>query len=254
VPHPSNTITNVNVPAPAQIQPAPPPHYFYTGRSTTPLTYHDPPPDYETLTNSCSCTTQLTTIADDYGVGSMASGVGGHQQPDLHGIYDHNGGGICSLDHNEALTASYLYPELYNVTSSRPRRHQRPASSVSSTLSSSTITASSQTTAVQRSTPQNYLTMKKWIVVALILLLLMTLSLLIGISMQHFQLLRKFLDTKAELENNKENNNHNLYRFSSSTTTTTEDSHIFQQELENTTDKYKLRLESANFDDNKIPK
>ena len=37
------------------------------GRSTTPLTYHDPPPDYETLTNSCSCTTQLTTIADDYG-------------------------------------------------------------------------------------------------------------------------------------------------------------------------------------------
>ena len=106
----------------------------------------------------------------------------------------------------------------------------------------------------QRTTPQNYLTMKKWIVVALILLLLMTLSLLIGISMQHFQLLRKFLDTKAELENNKENNNHNLYRFSSSTTTTTEDSHIFQQELENTTDKYKLRLESANFDDNKIPK
>ena len=96
--------------------------------------------------------------------------------------------------------------------------------------------------------------MKKWIVVALILLLLMTLSLLIGISMQHFQLLRKFLDTKAELENNKENNNHNLYRFSSSTTITTEDSHIFQQELENTTDKYKLRLESANFDDNKIPK
>ena len=103
----------------------------------------------------------------------------------------------------------------------------------------------------QRSTPQNYLTMKKWIVVALILLLLMTLSLLIGISMQHFQLLRKFLDTKAELENN----NNNLYRFSSSTTTTTtEESHIFQQELENTTDKYKLRLESANFDDNKIPK
>ena len=90
--------------------------------------------------------------------------------------------------------------------------------------------------------------------VALILLLLMTLSLLIGISMQHFQLLRKFLDTKAELENNKESNNNNLYRFSSSTTTTTEESHIFQQELENTTDKYKLRLESANFDDNKIPK
>ena len=106
----------------------------------------------------------------------------------------------------------------------------------------------------QRTTPQNYLTMKKWIVVALILLLLMTLSLLIGISMQHFQLLRKFLDTKAELENNKESNNNNLYRFSSSTTTTTEESHIFQQELENTTDKYKLRLESANFDDNKIPK
>ena len=92
--------------------------------------------------------------------------------------------------------------------------------------------------------------MKKWIVVALILLLLMTLSLLIGISMQHFQLLRKFLDTKAELENNKENTN--LHRFS--TTQATTNDNIFQQTLEITTDKYKLRLESANFDDNKIPK
>ena len=72
VPHPSNTITNV--PAHSQIQPAPPPHYFYTGRSTTPLAYHDPPPDYETLTNSCSCTTQLTTIADDYGKYKFHSG------------------------------------------------------------------------------------------------------------------------------------------------------------------------------------
>ena len=33
VPHPSNTLTNVH-PAPAQIQPAPPPHYFYTGQYT----------------------------------------------------------------------------------------------------------------------------------------------------------------------------------------------------------------------------
>ena len=74
----------------------------------------------------------------------------------------------------------------------------------------------------------------------------MTLSLLIGISMQHFQLLRKFLDTKAELENNKEN----VHRFS----TTTEDSNIMQELETSTTDKYKLRLESANFDDNKIPK
>ena len=63
--------------------------------------------------------------------------------------------------------------------------------------------------------------------------------------MQHFQLLRKFLDTKAELENNKEN----LHRFS-----TTEDSNIMQELETSTTDKYKLRLESANFDDNKIPK
>ena len=74
---------------------------------------------------------------------STASATTPGQHP-LHGIYD-NGG--CSLDHNEALTASYLYPELYNVTSSRPRRHQRPPSSVS-TVSSSTITASSQSTVV----------------------------------------------------------------------------------------------------------
>ena len=45
----------------------------------------------------------------------VGAGTSGHP---LHGIYD-NGG--CSLDQNEALTASYLYPELYNVTSSRPR-------------------------------------------------------------------------------------------------------------------------------------
>ena len=74
---------------------------------------------------------------------AVASATTPGQHP-LHGIYD-NGG--CSLDHNEALTASYLYPELYNVTSSRPRRHQRPPSSVS-TVSSSTITASSQSTVV----------------------------------------------------------------------------------------------------------
>ena len=60
VPHPSSTN------APPLQPPPPPPHYFYTGRSATP-SYHDPPPDYETLTPSCSCTTQLTSVADDYG-------------------------------------------------------------------------------------------------------------------------------------------------------------------------------------------
>ena len=60
VPHPSASTTN------SSNLPPPPPHYFYTGRSATP-SYHDPPPDYETLTHSCSCSTQLTSVADDYG-------------------------------------------------------------------------------------------------------------------------------------------------------------------------------------------
>ena len=72
----------------------------------------------------------------------------------------------------------------------------------------------------------------------LILLLIMTLSLLIGISLQHFQLLRKFLDTKAELE--KEN----IYKFSTTTTL----------QPETTTDKYRIRMDAANFDENTIPK
>ena len=72
----------------------------------------------------------------------------------------------------------------------------------------------------------------------LILLLIMTLSLLIGISLQHFQLLRKFLDTKAELE--KEN----IYKFSTPTTL----------QPETTTDKYRIRMDAANFDENTIPK
>ena len=56
---------------------------------------------------SCSCMTQLTTVADDYGAGNN-----GHP---LHGIYDNgiSGGGIGlnssaayggGLDRNEALT------------------------------------------------------------------------------------------------------------------------------------------------------
>ena len=60
VPHPSASTSN------SSNLPPPPPHYFYTGRSATP-SYHDPPPDYETLTHSCSCSTQLTSVADDYG-------------------------------------------------------------------------------------------------------------------------------------------------------------------------------------------
>lgn len=79
VPHPSaSSSSNSNV---SNFQaPAPPPHYFCTARTTTP-SYHDPPPDYETighinhgatfettgLTPSCSCSTQLTSVADDYG-------------------------------------------------------------------------------------------------------------------------------------------------------------------------------------------
>ena len=43
------------------------------------------------------------------------------------------------------------------------------------------------------SSPPEYLTIKRWVMVVLLLLLLTTFSLLLGISMQHFQLLKKFV-------------------------------------------------------------
>ena len=75
VPHPSATTQSSNFQPP----PAPPPGYF--GLRTGTPSYHDPPPDYDTighinhgahfettgLTPSCSCSTQLTSVADDYG-------------------------------------------------------------------------------------------------------------------------------------------------------------------------------------------
>ena len=79
VPHPSATTSSSNN---SNFQaPAPPPHYFCTAQRTTTPSYHDPPPDYETighinhgatfettgLSQSCSCSTQLTSVADDYG-------------------------------------------------------------------------------------------------------------------------------------------------------------------------------------------
>jgi hypothetical protein len=105
----------------------------------------------------------------------------------LQGIYD-NG---CGMDHNEAVTASYLYPELFNVTSRSPNDLRRVRSqSVSSSVSSS---ASFQPRSEEEA---EHLTIKRWVLVVLILCLIMTFSLLVGISLQHFELLRKFLDTK----------------------------------------------------------
>ena len=81
VPHPPTTAAASNFQPPPQ----PPPNYFCTNnhRASTPA-YNDPPPDYEAvnphqsyinhgasfessgrLTPSCSCMTQLTSIADD---------------------------------------------------------------------------------------------------------------------------------------------------------------------------------------------
>ena len=124
----------------------------------------------------------------------------------LHGIYD-NGSGLSGLDRNEALTASYLYPELLNVTSTRTRtsfssnhqRRLRPQSSISSTSSTtiSTIQQQRRSSSIF-SNQRQYLTVKKWVIVVLVLMLLMTISLLVGITLQHFQLLRKFLHTQKK--------------------------------------------------------
>ena len=125
----------------------------------------------------------------------------------LHGIYD-NGSGLSGLDRNEALTASYLYPELLNVTSTRTRtsfssNHQqrrllRPQSSISSTSSTTISTIQQQRSSSIFSNQRQYLTVKKWVIVVLVLMLLMTISLLVGITLQHFQLLRKFLHTQKK--------------------------------------------------------
>ena len=123
----------------------------------------------------------------------------------LHGIYD-NGSGLSGLDRNEALTASYLYPELLNVTSTRTRtsfssnhqRRLRPQSSISSTSSTTISTIQQQRSSSIFSNQRQYLTVKKWVIVVLVLMLLMTISLLVGITLQHFQLLRKFLHTQKK--------------------------------------------------------
>lgn len=131
---------------------------------------------------------------------------GGHP---LQGIYDNSGIGGCGLDHNEALAASYLYPELFATVTSRPlqqnhrsrnNQRRRPQSSVS-TISTVSVSTVAETMAMAEDQRMQYLTIKRWVLVVLILMLLMTISLLVGISLQHFQLLRKFLDTKAEYEN-----------------------------------------------------
>lgn len=130
----------------------------------------------------------------------LTGGSNGHH-PVLQGIYD-NGLHQCGLDRNEALTASYLYPELLNVTSSfNARRSQRLLRPQSSSLSSSSGVSTTTVSSIQHQQyvdeQRQYLTVKKWVIVVLVLMLLMTVSLLVGISLQHFQLLRKFLDSKT---------------------------------------------------------
>ena len=71
----------------------------------------------------------------------------------------------------------------------------RPQSSISSSSGISSTSVSS----IQQYRPHDqrqYLTVKKWVIVVLVLMLLMTVSLLVGISLQHFQLLKKFLESR----------------------------------------------------------
>ena len=91
----------------------------------------------------------------------------------------------------------------------------------------------------------------------LILLLIITLSLLVGVSLQHFQLLRKFLDTKAELEKSE-----NTFKFQPTMTvmhpeTTTASSAktvAVSPTAISTNGIVRTRLDTADMDENTIPK
>ena len=61
------------------------------------------------------------------------------------------------------------------------------------------------------SSPPEYLTVKRWVMVSLLLLLLTTFSLLLGVSMQHFQLLKKF----GSVSQFKNDNGDERYKFRS---------------------------------------
>ena len=89
----------------------------------------------------------------------------------------------------------------------------------------------------------------------LVLLLIITLSLLVGISLQHFQLLRKFLDTKAELEKSE-----NTFKFQPTMTTmhpeTTPSTRTVAVSTTaiSTNGIVRTRLDTADMDENTIPK
>ena len=60
------------------------------------------------------------------------------------------------------------------------------------------------------SAPPEYLTVKRWVMVVLLLLLLTTFSLLLGVSMQHYQLLKKFVFLNKSISDRGDNK---LYRY-----------------------------------------
>ena len=60
------------------------------------------------------------------------------------------------------------------------------------------------------SSPPEYLTVKRWVMVVLLLLLLTTFSLLLGVSMQHYQLLKKFVSLNKSISDRGDNK---LYRY-----------------------------------------
>ena len=59
------------------------------------------------------------------------------------------------------------------------------------------------------SSPPEYLTVKRWVMVVLLILLLTTFSLLLGVSMQHFQLLKKF----GSVDKSNDDRGDRTYRF-----------------------------------------
>ncbi len=108
------------------------------------------------------------------------------------------------MDPAEAMTASYLYPELFNVATtsqmSRPHRNNTytrgtNASSNRPVTSSSTTTVSSCSTAItirqEQGSRREYWTLRRSVVMVLILCLMLTFSLLIGLSLQYYEIVLK---------------------------------------------------------------
>ena len=182
VPHP----TQITIPASQTYQGAPrggpPPNYFTI--PTCGASYLDPPPDYDSLANGRAPSTQGSyqrlTFFDEPCRSTLTSSCGG-QEPSNYPY-------MCYVNHGADLgqcgrhggQGGHIF---YTNESCHAGRHSHQDDDDSTT---------SVDTLRPRGSESGHFSVKKWILVVLVLTLFLTFSLLLGISFQHFQLLRTY--------------------------------------------------------------